>query len=135
MKDRYYSATTRSIAVEVRPFFLEDQSEPEQGRYTWAYRIRIHNDGPETVQLMSRAWRITDGRGRTVEVEGPGVIGEQPAIEPGDSFEYTSGVPLDTPTGFMRGQYHMVASPSGEAFGVVVPPFSLDSPYGGGPIH
>ena len=135
MNNGCYSATTRSIIVEVQPFFLEDQSEPENNQYAWAYQVRIHNIGQEVVQLMSRTWRITDGRGRTIDIKGPGVIGEQPVLEPGDSFEYTSGTPLDTPTGFMRGLYHMVCSPSGEAFDVIVPPFSLDSPYNGGPVH
>ncbi len=135
MTEGCYTATTRSITVEVQPFFLEDQSEPDEDHYVWAYRVRIHNMGQETVQLMSRTWRITDGRGRTIEIEGPGVIGEQPVLETGESFEYTSGTPLDTPSGFMRGLYHMIASPSCETFDVVVPAFSLDSPYSGGPVH
>ena len=135
MRSACYVAITRLITVEVKPFFLEDQSEPENDRYAWAYQVRIHNTGQEVVQLMSRTWHITDGLGRTIDVKGPGVIGEQPVLEPGESFEYTSGTPLSTSTGFMRGLYHMVYTSSGEAFDVVVPPFSLDSPYSKGPVH
>lgn len=130
-----YTATTRSIVVTVRPFYLEDQSEPEESRFVWAYRVRIHNAGLETVQLMSRTWRITDGRGRTTVVKGPGVVGEQPSLEAGDSFEYTSGTPLDTPSGFMEGYYHMVVAASGETFDVVIPTFSLDSPSDRQQVH
>lgn len=130
-----YTATTRSIVVTVQPFYLEDQSEPDEGRFVWAYRVRIHNAGAETVQLMSRTWRITDGRGRTITVKGPGVVGEQPSLEAGDSFEYTSGTPLDTPSGFMEGVYHMIVAASGESFDVVIPAFSLDSPNTGRQLH
>ena len=130
-----YTATTRSIVVTVQPLYLEDQSEPDEGRFVWAYRVRIHNRGLEAVQLMSRTWHITDGRGRTITVEGPGVLGEQPSLEPGDTFEYTSGTPLQTPTGFMGGFYHMVTAGSGESFDIVIPSFSLDSPHGGRQLH
>ena len=130
-----YQATTRSIRVAVQPFYLEDQSEPDEGRFVWAYRVRIHNNGTEAVQLMSRTWHITDGRGHMMTVEGQGVVGDQPVIEPNECFEYTSGTPLETPTGFMQGLYHMVASSSGESFDVVIPTFSLDSPHTGGRVH
>jgi ApaG protein len=130
-----YTATTRAIVVTVQPFYLEDQSEPDEGRFVWAYRVRIHNTGAETVQLMSRTWRITDGRGRTIKVEGPGVVGEQPLLEAGDTFEYTSGTPLETPTGFMEGLYHMILATSGESFDVNIPAFSLDSPHSGRQLH
>jgi ApaG protein len=130
-----YTATTRAIVVTVQPFYLEDQSEPDEGRFVWAYRVRIHNTGTETVQLMSRTWRITDGRGRTIKVEGPGVVGEQPLLEAGDTFEYTSGTPLETPTGFMEGLYHMILATSGESFDVKIPAFSLDSPHSGRQLH
>ena len=130
-----YTATTRSIVVVVQPSYLDDQSEPDEGRFVWAYRVRIHNTGPISVQLISRTWRITDGRGRTITVEGQGVVGEQPSLEPGESFEYTSGTPLDTPTGFMEGCYHMVAPETGESFDVVIPAFSLDSPHAGQRVH
>lgn len=130
-----YSATTRSIRVSVQPVFLEDQSEPDQGRFVWAYRVQIENGGRETVQLLRRSWRITDANGRVLRVHGDGVIGEQPMLEPGEAFEYTSGTPLETPSGIMEGEYHMVVPASGEAFDVAIPAFSLDSPQGRGPVH
>ena len=128
MRDNY-SETTRSIRVAVRAFYLADQSEPERGHFVWAYRVAITNEGQETVQLLKRSWQITDGLGRTQQVQGEGVVGEQPVIEPGRSFEYTSGTPLGTSSGFMRGAYHMVVTATGEAFDVSIPPFSLDSPH------
>ena len=124
-----YSDTTRSIRVSVRAFYLADQSEPERSRFVWAYRVAIANEGRETVQLVKRTWQITDGLGRTQQVQGEGVVGEQPVLEPGQSFEYTSGTPLGTPSGFMRGAYHMVVTATGEAFDVSIPAFSLDSPH------
>ncbi len=130
-----YTATTRGVQVSVRAFFLEDQSRPGEGQYMWAYRITIANNGRETVQLLRRTWHITDARGRTIQVRGEGVIGEQPILEPGEAFEYTSGTPLDTPSGFMVGTYHMVATASGEGFDAAVPAFSLDSPHEGGQVH
>ncbi len=130
-----YTATTRAIRVTVQPFYLEDQSEPDESRFVWAYRVRIENTGKELVQLMRRTWNITDARGRVIEVQGAGVVGEQPLLEPGESFEYTSGTPLDTPSGFMTGAYHMVAATSGEAFDVAIPAFSLDSPHQAGQVH
>jgi len=124
-----YSETTRGIRVTVRAFYLSDQSEPERSHYVWAYRVEIANEGRETVQLLRRTWLITDGLGRTQQVHGAGVIGEQPVLEPGETFEYTSGTPLGTPSGFMRGAYHMVATATGENFDVAIPAFSLDSPH------
>jgi len=124
-----YSATTRNIRVSVRAFYLADQSKPDQGQYVWAYRVVIANTGRETVQLLRRTWHITDGLGRTQTVQGAGVIGEQPVLEPGGRFEYTSGTPLATASGFMQGAYHMVVTNSGEAFDVAIPAFSLDSPH------
>ena len=130
-----YAAITRDVRVLVRSFFLEDQSKPEEGRFVWAYRIQIENQGQRPVQLLRRTWHITDARGRTQRVEGAGVIGQQPTLEPGESFEYTSGTPLDTPSGFMVGAYHMVATDTGEAFDVAIPAFSLDSPHQAGAVH
>lgn len=130
-----YTATTHGIRVSVRSFYLADQSRPEEGTFVWAYRIRIENLGRETVQLLRRTWLITDARGRTQRVHGAGVVGEQPVLEPGEAFEYTSGTPLDTPSGFMTGSYHMVAVGSGEAFDVAIPAFSLDSPEGNRQVH
>lgn len=130
-----YCATTRGVRVTVRAFYLEDQSKPDEGRFVWAYRVTIENRGRETVQLMRRTWEITDARGHTQHVHGEGVVGEQPVLEPGEAFEYTSGTPLPTPSGFMVGKYHMVSPGSGEAFDVAIPAFSLDSPYQGGRVH
>lgn len=127
--------TTRGIRISVRSFFLEDQSEPDERQYVWAYRVRIENTGAESVRLLHRTWQITDGRGRTQLVDGEGVVGEQPLLGPGDAFEYTSGTPLETPSGFMRGAYRMVATRSGESFDVAVPAFSLDSPHQIGLVH
>ncbi|HEY7989790.1 MAG TPA: Co2+/Mg2+ efflux protein ApaG [Stellaceae bacterium] len=123
-----YSETTRSITVTVEPTYLEDQSSPAEDRYVWAYHVRIENNGGETVQLRRRHWRITDGMGRTQEVKGPGVVGEQPVLAPGQSFEYTSGTPLNTPSGIMVGTYRMETR-QGESFDIAIPAFSLDSPH------
>lgn len=125
-----YRATTRNIRVSVRAFYLADQSDPEKSQFVWAYRVEIANLGRETVQLLRRTWHITDAQGRTQTVHGAGVIGEQPVLEPGGRFEYTSGTPLGTASGFMRGAYHMVVTESGEPFDVDIPAFSLDSPHG-----
>jgi ApaG protein len=122
-----YSETTRSIRVSVEPFYVSDQSEPDRARWVFGYRVRIENEGRETVQLLTRHWQITDGRGRVVEVRGEGVVGEQPLLEPGEAFQYTSGTPLPTPTGIMAGSYQMVTD-HGERFDVTIPPFSLDAP-------
>jgi len=123
-----YSETTRSIKVIVKPYYLEDQSSPVDGHFVWAYHVRIENHGPETVQLRRRHWRITDGMGRQQDVRGPGVVGEQPVLAPGESFEYTSGTPLNTPSGIMVGTYDMETK-GGESFAVAIPAFSLDSPH------
>ena len=123
-----YSATTRSIKVTVEPEYLEDQSSPVDDHFVWAYRVRIENKGDETVQLRRRHWRITDGMGRVQEVRGPGVVGEQPVLAPGQTFEYTSGTPLSTPSGIMVGTYQMETR-HGEHFDVDIPAFSLDSPH------
>jgi ApaG protein len=122
-----YRAVTRSIEVEVEPFYLADRSDPDQSRYVWGYRITIANHSEEFVQLLSRHWRITDGAGRVEEVRGPGVVGEQPELFPGDSYQYTSGCPLTTPSGVMVGRYTM-RNARGELFDVAVPAFSLDLP-------
>ena len=124
-----YVAITRAIRVSVRSFYLADQSRPDDSHYVWAYRVRIENTGAETVQLISRSWIITDGLGRIQRVHGQGVIGQQPMLDPGESFEYTSGTPLETPSGFMTGTYHMSVPTTGERFDVAIPTFSLDSPF------
>ncbi len=122
-----YSATTRAIVVTVTPQYLPDQSDPANSQFVWAYQVRIENKGDIAVQLRSRHWKITDGLGRQQEVKGPGVIGKTPLLRPGEMFEYTSGTPLSTPSGFMGGTYQMV-SESGEAFDIEIPTFSLDTP-------
>src|SRR6195952_1446948 len=127
-----YFAVTRGIKVSVRPFYLEDQSQPEERQFVWAYRVRIENHGSDNVRLLRRTWHITDGRGRIQHVVGDGVLGEQPQLDPGEAYEYTSGTPLETPSGFMTGAYHMVSVASGEPFDVRIPTFSLDSPHQSG---
>jgi ApaG protein len=122
-----YRTVTRQIEVRVTPRFMPDRSSPENGYYFWAYAITLTNLGRETVQLKTRHWRITDAQGRLQEVRGAGVVGEEPVLKPGEKFEYTSGVPLPTPSGFMTGSYGMVSA-SGEQFDIDIPAFSLDTP-------
>ena len=122
-----YALTTRSITVSVEPQYLHDQSDANAHQFVWAYHVRIENQGGETVQLKSRYWHITDQMGRVQEVSGAGVIGEQPVLAPGDSFEYSSGTPLGTASGIMRGHYVM-ESENAETFNVEIPAFSLDIP-------
>ncbi len=129
-----YERVTRGVRVLVKPAFLEDQSDPEAGRYLWSYTVTIENQGAETVQLMSRYWHISDAAGRIQEVRGPGVVGAQPIIEPGQVFEYTSGCPLPTASGAMSGRYQMRAA-SGEAFEAEIPLFLLESPHERRQIH
>ena len=124
-----YRATTHDITITVKPYYLEDQSSADQSHFVWAYHVRIENNGARTVQLRNRYWRITDSRGRVQEVRGAGVVGEQPVLRPGDSFEYTSGTPLPTPSGIMGGSYQMEENETGERFDVTIPAFSLDSPH------
>jgi ApaG protein len=123
-----YRAITRKIEVTVTLRFLAERSPPDKSYFFWAYTIDIANLGKETVQLKTRHWRITDAKGRLQEVKGPGVVGEEPVLKPGDSFEYTSGVPLPTPSGFMVGSYGMITE-KGEHFDIEVPAFSLDCTY------
>ena len=122
-----YRAITRKIEVTVTPCFIAERSSRSNGYYFWSYTIDIANHGSETVQLKTRHWRITDASGRLQEVKGPGVVGEEPVLRPGESFEYTSGVPLPTPSGFMAGSYGMITD-SGEHFDIEIPAFSLDAP-------
>ena len=122
-----HSATTRDITVRVSVSYLHEQSEPAKGRWFWAYHIRIENQGARAVQLVSREWTISDGRGVTHEVRGEGVVGEQPVLEPGGSFDYVSGCPLTTPTGAMEGRYFMIAA-DGSSFDVAIPRFPLIAP-------
>ncbi len=130
-----YTATTQGVKVSVRSFFLADKSNPDESEFFWAYRIRIENQGDEPVQVLKRTWHITDAQGRTQSVHGDGVIGETPVIDPGKTFEYTSGTPLTTPSGFMRGMYHAVVVPTGEKLDLTIPAFSLDSPHQDHRVH
>jgi ApaG protein len=129
-----YQSTTRDIRVTVRPEFLEEQSRPDEAYFVWAYTIMVENLGAETVTLKTRYWKITDSGGRVQEVRGAGVVGEQPTLQPGQSFQYTSGCPLTTASGFMAGAYQMETA-AGEAFNVEIPAFSLDSPYAPRHMH
>lgn len=122
-----HSATTGGVTVRVSVSFLPEQSEPAKGRWFWAYHVRIENEGAKAVQLISREWSISDGHGGRHEVQGEGVVGEQPVIEPGGAFDYVSGCPLNTPTGSMEGRYHMVAA-DGQVLAVAIPRFPLVAP-------
>lgn len=122
-----YEATTRGVVVRVVTEYLTAQSDPLESRFVWSYTIEIENRGDETVQLVSRRWLITDALNRTEEVAGPGVIGEQPRLKPQEAFRYTSGCPLSTSSGEMRGTYQMLTD-SGEVFDAEVPAFSLHLP-------
>jgi ApaG protein len=129
-----YRKTTHDITVTVQPLYLEEQSDPDVSQYVWAYHVNIENNSRQPVKLQHRYWHITDGHGRVLEVSGPGVVGEQPLIPPGGSFEYTSGTPLPTSSGIMVGRYGMVNG-EGEQFDVDIPAFSLDSPFTQASIH
>jgi ApaG protein len=122
-----HSATTGDLTVRVSVSYLPEQSEPSRGRWFWSYHIRIENGGTRAVQLVSREWTIVDGRGGRHDVAGEGVVGEQPVIEPGGSFDYVSGCPLNTPTGTMEGRYQMVGEDGG-SFAVAIPRFPLTAP-------
>ncbi len=124
-----FVALTHDIQVTAQPSFLADQSNPEEGYFVWAYTIQIENKGVRTVQLISRRWHITDAGGQAQEVEGPGVVGEQPVLVPGQVFQYTSGVVLYHPSGIMTGAYEMINLQNQEPFSILVPTFSLDSPF------
>ena len=122
-----YTSITRDIEITVLPEFLPERSDAERGQWFWAYTVEIANQGETTVQLTHRYWKITDANGRLEEVRGPGVVGEQPILKPGDMFRYTSGCPLTTPSGFMVGSYRIVEE-GGESFDATIPLFSLDQP-------
>ena len=119
---------TRGIRVQVQSFYDEERSSPQESYYFFSYRVRISNQGGETAQLVSREWIITDGNGDAQRVQGPGVVGEQPVLAPGDEFEYTSFCPLPTPVGSMQGSYRMVLE-NGESFDADIAPFSLAVPH------
>lgn len=125
---RMYQRITRGIKVTVQPQYLEGQSKPEENQYAWSYTITVENHGRETVTLRTRYWKITDATGKVQEVRGAGVVGETPTLQPGDTFRYTSGCPLNTSSGIMVGAYQMQTE-AGELFNVEIPAFSLDLPY------
>jgi ApaG protein len=129
-----YEAKTRGVRVTVTPQFMESESSPAEGRFFWAYSVEIINEADETVQLMTRHWRITDATGHLQEVKGPGVVGEQPVLRAGESFSYTSGCPLTTAHGSMAGSYRMTTA-SGESFDAAIPAFPLQSPYAKVTLH
>ncbi len=122
-----YEATTNDIIVRVSVNFLPEQSEPDRSRWFWAYHIRIENEGDEVVQLLTRSWQITDARGMVQLVQGDGVVGDQPVLKPGRSYDYVSGCPLGTSTGRMRGHYGMIGERRGR-FDVIIPEFRLIIP-------
>ena len=128
------SATTGGITVSVETAYIEKASDPATQYFVWAYRIKIENNSANTVQLLSRHWKITDALGRQQEVKGAGVVGEQPVLAPGASFSYSSGTPLQTPSGFMRGTYAMRAD-NGREFDIEIPAFSLDCPHDEAQLH
>jgi len=123
-----YTIVTHDIQITVLPEFVPERSDADEASYWWAYTVEIANRGEVTVQLTARHWKITDGNGRLEEVRGAGVVGEQPILKPGETFRYTSGTNMSTPSGIMTGTYKMV-NEKGESFEAEIPVFSLDSPY------
>ena len=129
-----YSHITRDVMVMVQPEYLPDLSRPDEHHFVWAYHILIENGGVQTVTLLRRHWKIIDGNGTVIEVSGDGVIGEQPVLQPGGHYRYSSGTPLVTPSGIMMGTYEM-RTESGDEFAVTIPSFSLDSELGSRMMH
>ncbi|HHI88473.1 MAG TPA: Co2+/Mg2+ efflux protein ApaG [Hellea balneolensis] len=123
-----YQRKTNNVVVRVEPEFLDEQSSPADDRFIWAYTVEIENTGAEDVQIVERHWQITDRNGLTQEVHGEGVVGEKPKLRPGETFRYTSGAPLNAPSGVMLGSYQMQTG-KGDKFDVEIPAFSLDSPF------
>ncbi|MGO9004737.1 MAG: Co2+/Mg2+ efflux protein ApaG [Beijerinckiaceae bacterium] len=123
-----YCCVTRNIQITVLPEFMPDRSDAEEAQFFWAYTVEIANQGDVAVQVTDRHWRITDANGRLEEVRGPGIVGEQPVLKPGETFRYTSGCPLSTPSGIMTGTYRVVDE-KGHVFDAEIPAFSLDSPF------
>ncbi|MDR2609053.1 MAG: Co2+/Mg2+ efflux protein ApaG [Rickettsiales bacterium] len=124
-----YILTTNSVEVTVLPVYIEEQSIPYENCYVWIYNVKIKNKSSSTIQLLSRYWQIIDYKGKVNEIAGAGVIGEQPVIKPGEVFRYTSGTYLNAPSGIMQGRYEFLNEESTKVFEVMIPPFSLDSPY------
>jgi ApaG protein len=124
-----FATTTHNIKVSVTPIYLADQSDPSADHFVWAYTINIENGGAHTVQLLARRWVVTDANGQVQHVRGAGVVGEQPVIKSGEGFQYTSGTVLNTPSGYMVGEYEMLQPDTAAHFMIAIPPFSLDSPH------
>ena len=129
-----YSKTTNGITVTVTPYFLDDQSSPQESHFVWAYQVNIKNSGNSAIKLNHRNWLIIDANGKVINVQGEGVVGEFPIIKPGESFEYTSGTPLKTDSGIMQG-FYLVSQDNGEKLKIEIPAFSLDSPYNKKKFH
>ena len=129
-----YSKTTNGVTVTVTPYFLDDQSSPQESHFVWAYQVNIKNSGNSSIKLNRRNWLIIDANGKIINVQGEGVVGEFPTIEPGESFEYTSGTPLKTNNGIMQG-FYLVSQDNGEKLKIDIPAFSLDSPYNKKNVH
>ena len=129
-----YSKTTNGVTVTVTPYFLDDQSSPQESHFVWAYQVNIKNSGNSSIKLNRRNWLIIDANGKVINVQGEGVVGEFPIIEPGESYEYTSGTPLKTNNGIMQG-FYLVSQDNGEKLKIDIPAFSLDSPYNKKNVH
>jgi ApaG protein len=129
-----YQKTTQQITVSVQPVFLDAQSEPDAAHYVWAYHVRIENHSEKAIRVCHRYWQITDALGRRLDVRGPGIVGEQPVIQPGGAFEYASGTPLPTPSGIMVGSYGVIDA-DGKMYEIDIPAFSLDSPFQPVQVH
>lgn len=129
-----YSKTTKGVTVTVTPYFLDDQSSPNEGHYVWAYQVNIKNSSSNTMKLKHRSWIIIDANGKIINVQGEGVVGEFPTLQPGEIFEYTSGTPLKTTNGIMQG-FYLMSQEDGEQIKIDIPAFSLDSPYSNKNLH
>ena len=129
-----YSKTTNDVTVTVKPYFLDDQSSPQESHFVWAYQVNITNSGSKSIKVSHRNWLIIDANGKVINVQGEGVVGEFPIIEPGQTFEYTSGTPLKTNSGIMQG-FYLVSQDNGEKLKIDIPTFSLDSPYNKKKVH
>ena len=123
-----YEAETEGVMIRVTPHFIDEESSPSEERYLWAYHVEVENRGKRTLQLLTRHWHITDREGRVQEVKGAGVVGQTPVLRPGATFEYTSGCPLNSPSGMMQGTYHF-EDDQGGVLEARIPLFALDSPY------
>lgn len=129
----FYS-TTNDVKVAVSPEYLENHSDPDSSQFVWAYHVEIENASQDTIQILSRHWRITDSNGNSQEIVGDGLVGQKPTLRPGETFDYSSGTPLTTSSGFMSGTFHAISEKSGR-FEITVPAFALDDPLGAKKLH